>query len=586
MEPDGAAATLRNINDAMEEVRRRSLRDRGWTIEKALEDMRSGMWEWRRKASRRLQANAGLAEVDPWDLPRRFAMPKDQRTSSLRTYSGYWKEKEDEFIAIRKGGGEGSSSPSSSPCYEGVRRTLEFYELNNGTKTDWVMHEYYHLDNNKFLQEDVVLRKVFNKKHTDRIHSCSESLDSVMKAYHEALGKHGAQEVLSIFDEKKSLLHEVMQSVRELVKMELDFAKINVFYEVIMPSLREGFEEAESGCGEFPTASAAPDGESDDVWQHFTRINTKDPDVVYAACHRCDRVLRAHSKNGTSHLRRHRKTKTCTCNNNPSSTTEDQESLRELRANLDLYKQGKMEGRVVDSPDLNASVDPWDLPTPRYFTSSLNRKTHQGRWEEIKSNDKLIAIRIGQLPMPQYAGLKRALEFHHDDGTKTDWIMLEYHQVDEYNTHDLLLEGSMVFRKVIQIFKDAVKELERMWNGDDEEEERYIGEREEEVKACMSTLLRDCLLGEVGQSDQSRVGKRKRTGAPEGGSEVWLYFTKIYTMDPDRVYAVCHSCDRVYKGHPKNGTSHLKRHTTRHAQASTGKCRGRSLAIRTTFRKI
>jgi hypothetical protein len=29
----------------------------------------------------------------------------------------------------------------------------------------------------------------------------------------------------------------------------------------------------------------------------------------------------------------------------------------------------------------------------------------------------------------------------------------------------------MVFRKVIQIFK----ELERMWNGDDEEEERYIG---------------------------------------------------------------------------------------------------------------
>jgi hypothetical protein len=33
----------------------------------------------------------------------------------------------------------------------------------------------------------------------------------------------------------------------------------------------------------------------------------------------------------------------------------------------------------------------------------------------------------------------------------------------------------MVFRKVIQIFKDAVKELERLWNGDDEEEERYIG---------------------------------------------------------------------------------------------------------------
>jgi hypothetical protein len=217
-------------------------------------------------------------------------------------------------------------------------------------------------------------------------------------------------------------------------------AKKSLFDEVMPSLLREGWQEAESGCGEFPTASADPDGDSDDVWQHFTRINTEDPDVVYAACHRCDSVLRAHSKNGTSHLRRHRKTHTCTCNNNPSSTTEDQEILRELRANLDLYKQGKMEGRVVDSPDLNASVDPWDLPTPRYFTSSLSRKTHHGRWEEIKSNDKLIAIRIGQLPVPQYAGLRRTLEFHNDDGTKTDWIMLEYHLVDDYNTRDLILE--------------------------------------------------------------------------------------------------------------------------------------------------
>ncbi|PVH63111.1 hypothetical protein PAHAL_3G476400 [Panicum hallii] len=527
MEPDGAAATLRNINDAMEETHR--------------------------IAYRKLQANAGLAEADPWHLPAQFVMLMQKKPGSSRlwTHSGYWEEKEDDFIAIRsEGGGEGSSSPSSSPCYEGVRRTLEFYD-HNGTKTDWVMHEYSHLEDDMFILDDMVLRKVFRKKRKDRVHSGLKRLDKVMEAYREALAKHGEQQWL------RGALGDDMKLI--ILGLKLYVVKRSLFDEV-MPSLWEGCQEAESGCGEFPTASSAPDGESDDVWQHFTRINTKDPDVVYAACHRCDRVLRAHSKNGTSHLRRHLKTKTCTCNNNPSSTTEDQESLRELRANLDLYKQGKMEGRVVDSPDLNASVDPWDLPTPRYFTSSLNRKTHQGRWEEIKSNDKLIAIRIGQLPVPQYAGLKRTLEFHHDDGTRTDWIMLEYHQVDDYNTRDLLLEGSMVFRKVIQIFKDAVKELEMMWNGDDEEEERYIGEREEEVKACMSTLLRDCLLGEVGQSDQSRVGKRKRTGAPGGRSEIWLYFTKIYTMDPDRVYAVCHCCDRCYKGHSKNGTSHLKRH--------------------------
>ena len=65
-----------------------------------------------------------------------------------------------------------------------------------------------------------------------------------------------------------------------------------------------------------------------------------------------------------------------------------------------------------------------------------------------------------------------------------------------------------------------------------------LGEREEEVAACASTLFRDCLLGEGVQGDQSRVGKRKRTGAPQGPSKVWMYFTKIYTTDPDGVCSV------------------------------------------------
>jgi len=154
MEADGAAARLRIIIDAMEEVRRRSLRERGWTIKQATEDMRSGKWERRRRLYRTLQANAGLAEVDPWDLPPRFAMPKEPGSSSLRTQSGYWKEKGDEFKAIRSdgGGGEGSSSASSSPpSYQGVRMTLEFYE-DNDTKTDWVMHEYNVLNDDMFVQ--------------------------------------------------------------------------------------------------------------------------------------------------------------------------------------------------------------------------------------------------------------------------------------------------------------------------------------------------------------------------------------------------------------------------------------------------
>ncbi|CAN6343514.1 unnamed protein product [Urochloa humidicola] len=314
--------------------------------------------------------------------------------------------------------------------------------------------------------------------------------------------------------------------------------------------------DARSVSGESSTAPAAPSGKSK-VWQHFTKIYTKDPDVVYAACHCCDRVLNAHPRNGTSHLRRH--TEKCPGNNNPS-TSADREILRDLRATLDLYKQDKMEGRV-EPPELNtglAQLDPWDLlqPTPSYVTSSLSRETHHGKWKEI--DKELTAIRIDQLPAPRYVGLKRTLEFHHQDGNKMDWIMLEYHQVDENKLPNLLLNGDLVFRKVFQNYKDAVsyafRALERMWDGDDEED-CYNGEHEEDVNTCRDSLLRDCLLGEGDQGDK-QPGKRKRTGK----SEVWMHFTKVYTADPDRVYAVCHCCDMGHNGHSKNGTSHLRRH--------------------------
>jgi hypothetical protein len=84
---------------------------------------------------------------DPWDLPAYFLLRKN-KWKSLRTYSGYWKEKEEELTAIRSAGG--SSSSSASPSYAGVRKTLEFY-LNDGTrggegtKTQWIIHEYHHL---------------------------------------------------------------------------------------------------------------------------------------------------------------------------------------------------------------------------------------------------------------------------------------------------------------------------------------------------------------------------------------------------------------------------------------------------------
>ncbi|CAN6361500.1 unnamed protein product [Urochloa humidicola] len=549
------ATTTRLIDEAIEkecccEKGQQSIKD----VTKELPSRSRPEWNRLREDPyyRTLQVNANLAELDPWNLPSHFFMRKD--SSSLATHSGYWKEKEDEFTAIRSE--DQGSSPSCSPSYLGVKRTLEFY-LKDGTKTDWLIHEYQQLDDYDkssrpalFLRADVVVRKVFKKQtnlpfekeKTDRVSSRVREIDRLMNSYGYNPHRYYKPDVYCFGSGGFSRM--MTPPIPLQMKLSREFRKL--FME------NQQRSDARSVSGERSTAPAAPSGKSE-VWQHFTKIYTKDPDVVYAACHCCDRVLNAHPKNGTSHLRRH--TKKCSSSNNPS-TSADREILRDLRATLDLYKLEKMEVEPQEHNTVLAQLDPWDLlqSTPCYITSSLSRETHHGQWKEI--DKELTAIRIDQLPEPRYVGLKRTLEFHHQDGNKMDWIMLEYHQVDEYKPPNLLLNGGLVFRKVFQNYKDAVsyafRELERMWDGDDS----YNGEHDEEVNTCMNSLLRDCLLGEDDQGDKSRPRKRKRTGGPDGKSEVWMHFTKVYTADPDRVYAVCHCCDMGYNGHSKNGTSH------------------------------
>jgi hypothetical protein len=65
----------------------------------------------------------------------------------------------------------------------------------------------------------------------------------------------------------------------------------------------------------------------------------------------------------------------------------------------------------------------------------------QGGWKDI---DKEITViqKDHQLHMqvPQYMGLRRTLQFHHQDGRKVDWIMLEYQQLDDMESPVLLLQ--------------------------------------------------------------------------------------------------------------------------------------------------
>ncbi|CAL4898372.1 unnamed protein product [Urochloa decumbens] len=553
-----AAATARLINDAIEDVCRRG---------RCEEEKREEHCPLNSHAVP--QVNARLADLDPWCLPPRFLVriepSKSARTEikqdrnnrqSRQTHSGYWKDVGS--TAIRSE----SDKPDmyfNWPTYSGLKTTLKFH-LKDDTKTDWFMHEYRLFDTHKsggpawLLKEDLAICKVFQQKRTD--------LDL-------------SKEVLRCRRQKNLLWLEKMRSLRTNQAQEDDdmmrWTELNLMKLYLLTGDKEfhlykedpgrlsnkgDLEGSESrpGSVERPTASAAPNNGKSKVWENFTKIYTKDPDVVYAACHRCDKLLSASSKNGTSHLKNHSKK----CSGHNPSTAEDQEMLRQLRAILD--KQG-----TTDSMEVNANLDPWDLQsTPCYITSSLSWETHQGCWKEVNKEltairethqqgylneiKELTAIGIDQLPVrPTYLGLRRTLEFHHHNGTKMNWIMLEYNQVDEDKPPHLFLQGDMVFRKVFHYDKakvtEAFREMDRWLNDDN-------GEQQE---------VPDCFSSDV-QGDQSRPGKRKRTGAPDGSSDVWFHFTKVYTADPDKVYAVCHFCDRGFGGHSKNGTSHLQRH--------------------------
>ncbi|CAD6255794.1 unnamed protein product [Miscanthus lutarioriparius] len=489
---------------------------------------------------------------DPWDLPPYFLLRKNN-WKSLRTHSGYWKEKEGELTAIRSAGESSSSSSSASPSYVGVRKTLEFYLKDGtrggeGTKTDWIIHEYHHLREDDdgealFLQEDVVFRKVFKK--------CKNRTDHA-----------------------SSLYRQVESCVKALIRMSRTSEWLH--------------EDLGVHCG--------PHGKSDNVWKHFTKIRSANE--VYAACHRCDKVLKAHpKKHGTSHLKRHILTCSSTCTN--PSTDEDREMLHLLRTALDNpYEQQKIDVKLDCQEDLT-QLDPWDLnltcPTPWYVTRSSNRQTQGGHWKEI--NKEFTAIRMDQkgcwkhidkeiaaiqmVPVPQYMGLRRTLEFHHQDGRKMNWIMLEYQQLDDIQSPALFLQGDTVIRKVFRYDKDAVSsafiELDRWLNGDDDDDEGHSNGEGVNTDTTTPSDYMDtpCSVFTLGEGTNTETAtsssdymdtpidrKRKRTGAAScRKSEVWMHFTKIHDTDCAVVYVVCHSCDRGYgSGRSTNGTSHLWRH--------------------------
>ncbi|KAL6847305.1 hypothetical protein ACP4OV_023158 [Aristida adscensionis] len=222
----------------------------------------------------------GLAGQKPSDLPPCFLTTRlkmDEQSKNTR-WGGDRLLREVDFTAIRDRGLR----------YVGAKKTHEFRRC-DGTMTEWRLDEYYLIDGHKqdlYLGEEMVLCRV--SKRTRLIVDNKTRLGVMISCLGlaQVLGCYPVEErPLNLDKEKKERCKDRLSDLLHKRRVE-----------------RSADDQASSRERK---TSRPPNGKSE-VWQHFTKIHTEDPDVVYAACHCCDRMLKAHpKKDGTNHLRRH-----------------------------------------------------------------------------------------------------------------------------------------------------------------------------------------------------------------------------------------------------------------------------------------
>ncbi|XP_061358306.1 NAC transcription factor 47 [Gastrolobium bilobum] len=129
-------------------------------------------------------AEVDIYKLDPWDLPAKatfgekewyFFSPRDRKypngaRPNRAAASGYWKATgtDKTIVASLPGGGGGGSQENI-----GVKKALVFYKGRppKGVKTNWIMHEYRLVDNNKPIKlkdssmrlDDWVLCRIYKK---------------------------------------------------------------------------------------------------------------------------------------------------------------------------------------------------------------------------------------------------------------------------------------------------------------------------------------------------------------------------------------------------------------------------------------
>ncbi|KAK7336230.1 hypothetical protein VNO77_16765 [Canavalia gladiata] len=133
-------------------------------------------------------AEVDIYKLDPWELPAKatfgekewyFFSPRDRKypngaRPNRAAASGYWKATgTDKTIVTSLGGGGGGGGGGVLQENIGVKKALVFYKGRppKGVKTNWIMHEYRLVDNNKPIKlkdssmrlDDWVLCRIYKK---------------------------------------------------------------------------------------------------------------------------------------------------------------------------------------------------------------------------------------------------------------------------------------------------------------------------------------------------------------------------------------------------------------------------------------
>lgn len=265
--------------------------------------------------------------------------------------------------------------------------------------------------------------------------------------------------------------------------------------------------------------------------------------------------------------------------------TSDQELLDLLQQRTALYDAEKL-ARGWERLPVNAhlvGLAPSELPSCFLMSgdvmNQLEIRQHDrcdGCWGSfLFEPSPLYAVRSSA--GPGYTGVRQTSMFRNRD--KSEWIMIQYKLLEPKDEgRDLFLQDELMLcvvyrrrnkREIMSQIPDHLDPLFRFLCHEEFDTDGPLSPvREEQLNRRISSLS-ECFNG---QNQGHGVGlqpktKRPRSTGPDGKSDIWRNFTKIYVRDDSGehgkfklAYAVCHICDKLLKAPSKNGTKTLWRH--------------------------